>query len=88
MSQSTSRQEEALAEPGGRWRGVLFLLPITVWSLLGAGLIGLGAAFSKSFRERGYVRWIRIWGRVPLILVGVKLEVHGREHVQETAPRL
>ncbi len=74
--------------PGTRWMATLFLLPVAIWSFMGASLIGVVAALSSSFRNRHYVRWVRIWGRLPLLLSGVRLEVHGEERVREPEPRI
>jgi 1-acyl-sn-glycerol-3-phosphate acyltransferase len=88
---------EGVSKEGGRgtdsqragvWRGVLFCLPLVIWTLAGAALIGLVAALSRRFRERGYVRWVRAWGRVPLALSGATLEVHGREHLELPGAKL
>lgn len=87
MSDSVE-QEHASTRRHSKWRGVLFFLPLAIWSLAGAGLIGLLAMVSKSFRAGGYVRWVRAWGRVPLALCGVELEVHGVEHREEPGPKL
>lgn len=73
---------------GSAWRGVLLLVPITLWTLGAATLIAVLALLVPSIRDGGYVHLVRSWGRVPLRLCGVRLEVHGREHVAEAAPRL
>lgn len=86
----TTVQRVTPAEPprASAWRGVLFFLPILLWTLAGAGAIGLAAALSARFRDGGYVRWVRTWGRVPLRLCGATVEVHGREHIEGPGPRL
>jgi 1-acyl-sn-glycerol-3-phosphate acyltransferase len=70
------------------WRGILFWVPIFLWTLGGAGVIGIAAALSPSFRGGGYVHWVRRWGRVPLWMCGASVEVHGREHAEGPGPRL
>jgi putative phosphoserine phosphatase/1-acylglycerol-3-phosphate O-acyltransferase len=80
--------EDVTPAPGGRWRGFIAFLPMVVWFFGGAGLIAISAAVSKNFRTRGYGKWIRLWGRVPLICVGIKLEVHGRENLERPGAKL
>jgi putative phosphoserine phosphatase/1-acylglycerol-3-phosphate O-acyltransferase len=79
-------------EPGppraSAWRGLLFLVPIALWTLGGAALVALIAVLVPAVRRGGFVPLVRLWGRVPLRLCGVALEVHGREHVATPAPRL
>jgi 1-acyl-sn-glycerol-3-phosphate acyltransferase len=73
---------------GSRWRGFLLLVPFVLWSTVGASLIGIAAALSPGFRDRGYVKWVRLWGRVPLWLAGVRVTVQGQVHVDSLQPRI
>ncbi len=73
---------------GGWWRGAVLFLPLAAWMLGVAGLVGLMAALSRSFRERGFLPWVRAWGRVPLWLLGIRLDVHGLEHRDAPGPKL
>ncbi len=88
MTATVPLRDGSIPAPGARWRGFVFFLPLLLWVLAGAGLIGIAAACSKHFREKGYGRWVRIWGRVPLIFCGIKLEIHGAQHVQGKGAKL
>lgn len=88
MTAPVPRHDGELPPPGSRWRGFVFFLPLFVWTLAGAGLLGIAASLSKSFRERGYGRWVRVWGRVPLRIAGIRVETHGREHVERPGAKL
>jgi len=70
------------------WRGVLFFLPLVLWSLAVPMCVALVAVVWPAFRREGVVRWVRIWGRVPLALCAVRLEVHGLEHRDRPGPKL
>lgn len=72
----------------GPWRAILCFLPVVLWTFAGAALIGLLALISARFRKGGYLPWLRAWGRVPLKLCGVTLEVHGLEHRDEPGAKL
>jgi putative phosphoserine phosphatase / 1-acylglycerol-3-phosphate O-acyltransferase len=73
---------------GGYWRSALLLVPIFIGLLLFAGLIAFAAVCSRSFRQRGFLPWVRAWGRVPLWLLGIRLDVHGLEHRDAPGPKL
>lgn len=75
-------------ERGSVWRSLLFFLPIVLWTLGTAGVIAVVAALLPSFRRSGFVPWARLWGRVPLALCGVRLEVHGAERLEESGGRI
>jgi len=81
-------ESEGDARRASAWRGVLFFVPLFLWTLGGAGMIAILAGFSRRFRERGYTRWVHIWGRIPLRLCGATLEVHGREHLDRPGAKL
>ncbi|MAE27461.1 MAG: hypothetical protein CMJ87_00575 [Planctomycetes bacterium] len=82
-----SRQEWD-ARPGSKWRGVVFGLPVMLFFLLGASLVGLGALlFPGAFRRSGH-RWLRILGRLPLIALGIRVEAHGLEHRDLPGPKI
>ena len=80
--------ETGFGATGGRWRGVLFLLPLAVFALGLAGLVGLLAAVSRRFRERGFRPVVQLWGRVPLALLGIRLDVNGLEHRDAAGPKI
>lgn len=80
--------EDVTPTPGGRWRGFIWFLPLVVWFFGGAGLIAISATVSEGFRKRGYAKWVRLWGRVPLICVGIKLDVRGRENLDRPGAKL
>ncbi|MCB9916004.1 MAG: 1-acyl-sn-glycerol-3-phosphate acyltransferase [Planctomycetes bacterium] len=73
---------------GGRWRGALLLLPLGLFAIVVAGLVGVPAAVSRRFRERGFRPIVRAWGRWPLRALGIRLDVHGLEHLEAPGPRL
>jgi len=85
---STPSPPEPPTRLGSRWRGLLFFLPMAFWTLGMAGLIGVMGMISPSFQRGGYVAWVRVWGRVPLWLSGVRLEVHGLEHRDAPGPKI
>jgi 1-acyl-sn-glycerol-3-phosphate acyltransferase len=72
--------EKTEEKPPFPWRGALFFLPVMLITLSTATVVALGATLSTSFRRRGYVPWVRRWGRFPLWLLGVRLEVQGLEN--------
>ena len=85
---AAERGAELAAAPGSRVRGLLGLLPATLAFVGIAALIaGLGLV-SARFRHGGFVGLVRLWGRFPLWLFGVRLETHGRERVEAPGPRL
>ncbi len=74
---------------GSRWRGVVFLLPVALFFLGVPAVLAVLGVVSRRFREGGFVKLVRVWGRVPLWLLGVRLEVEGwKEHLQSEGPKL
>lgn len=76
------------ARPGGLLRAALVVLPIFLWATFGATLIALSALAFRAWTRRKLQLLIRIWGRVPLLLAGVRVELHGREHLEAPGPKL
>ena len=74
--------------PGGLLRASLSLLPIFVWVTLCATLIAVSALVLRAWTRRNLQLLIRLWGRVPLILAGVRVDLHGREHLEAPGPKL
>ena len=73
---------------GGVWRSALLFLPIVLWTLGTAGAVAFVAVLLPSFRRGGFLPWARLWGRVPLALCGVRLEVHGAERLEAPGGRI
>ncbi|MFT7670059.1 MAG: putative phosphoserine phosphatase/1-acylglycerol-3-phosphate O-acyltransferase [Planctomycetota bacterium] len=76
------------ANPGSSWRGALFFVPLFAWALIGAGMIGVMAMLSEHYAKTGWISSVRLWGRFPLMLIGVKLDVHGIEHRDSPGSKL
>ncbi len=73
---------------GGHLRSALVLVPIILWTLLGATFIALLALIARSWTRRRLQSMVRIWGRVPLAMAGVRVELHGQEHLEAQGPKL
>ena len=73
---------------GGHLRSALVLVPIILWTLLGATFIALLALIARSWTRRRLQSMVRIWGRVPLAVAGVRVELHGQEHLEAQGPKL
>lgn len=74
--------------PGGLLRAALTFLPILVWVTVGATLIAVSALAFRGWTRRNIQTLIRIWGRIPLCLAGVRVDLHGREHLEAPGPKL
>ncbi len=73
---------------GGRLRGALCLPLIYAWGLCATAVIALWALLCRrQFQRRGH-KVIRWWGRVPLALLGIRLDVSGREHLATAGPKI
>jgi putative phosphoserine phosphatase/1-acylglycerol-3-phosphate O-acyltransferase len=59
-----------------------------IWVTLGATLIAVSALAFRGWTRRNLQLLIRIWGRVPLILAGVRVDLHGKEHLEAPGPKL
>jgi len=71
-----------------RWRGVVLLAPVAAFAFVLAGIVaGLALAWPGIARRRA-VGWIRFWGRAQLALLGVRLSVSGREHLDRPGPKV
>lgn len=69
--------------PGGRLRPALMFLPTAVWSIFEAGfLASLAVVWPRAFAPLR-TKLIHAWGRVGLWLIGIRLEVHGRERLAD-----
>ncbi|KAA3606042.1 MAG: 1-acyl-sn-glycerol-3-phosphate acyltransferase [Planctomycetota bacterium] len=76
------------AQAGSNWRSIVFLLPIYLYAFVVPFIGILWSLISlRHFRRnsRGIVRW---WGKVPLWLWGVKLEVHGAEKLETPGAKI
>jgi len=94
-NQSDDGDEERLAAApysspptGGMLRAVLVVPLILTWAILAATFIALIALVLRGWTRRNLQPLIRLWGRVPLILAGVRVDLHGREHLEAPGPRL
>lgn len=67
---------------GGRLRPALMAIPAVLWSILEAGFLAtLAVVWPRAFAPIR-TKLIRAWGSVCLKLLGIRLEVHGREHLE------
>ena len=73
---------------GGRLRGALVFLPIFLWTILAATLIALLALIARGWTRKRLQSLVRIWGRVPLAMAGVRVDLHGLEHLEAPGPKL
>ena len=73
---------------GGRLRAALVFLPIFLWTICAATLIALLALVARSWTRRRLQGLVRLWGRVPLAMAGVRVDLHGREHLEAPGPKL
>ena len=76
------------APQGGLLRATLTFLPTLLWTISGASLIAIAALMFRGWTRRNLQLLIRIWGRVPLCLAGVRVDLHGREHLEASGPKL
>ncbi len=87
MSNHGDNPDRSTSSTSG-WRGVLFFVPIVIWTFAGAAVIASLAMLSERFRTQGYTSWVKVWGRVPLALCGTRIEVHGAEYRDLAEPKL
>lgn len=73
---------------GGTLRAALATPLVFIWAVLAAALIALLAITFRSFTRRRLRTLLHIWGRVPLALAGVRVELHGAEHLDTPGPKL
>ncbi len=55
---------------------------------LGATLIAISALALQEWTRRNLQLLVRLWGRVPLCLAGVRVDLHGKEHLEAPGPKL
>lgn len=72
-------------QAGSPWRSWLVLPFCLCWATLN-GLIIIVTAQADNLRHSRW--WIRLWGRVQLAAMGIRLEVHGAERVNTEGPAL
>ena len=75
-------------QAGGRLRGALMLLPVLIWAFGYMFWLLIVTLIAPNWLRRNNVSIIRRWGHVILAMLGIRVEVHGREHLQPDAPRL
>ena len=76
------------AEVGGALRAVLVTPLILVWSVLCATIISILALTLRRWTRRHLRILIGIWGRIPLAMAGIRVEIHGREHLDAPGPKI
>jgi len=74
--------------PGSRLRGWLTLPFAALAAFLIAGLAALELLLLPGRFRRRRVAWIHFWGRTLFAMMGIRLEVHGRENLPEDVPLL
>lgn len=83
-----ARPEPFDARPGSRVRGAL-LAPVTlVWALLAALLVAVVAIIAPRWFARNGWSLVHLWGRVPLWWHGIRVEQHGREHLDRPGAKI
>lgn len=76
------------AHAGSRLRGAL-LAPLTLlWALFAALAVALVAVIAPRWFARSGWSLVRLWGRVPLLWHGIKVEQHGREHLERPGAKI
>jgi len=75
-------------QAGGRIRGVLMFLPVLIWAFAYMFYLLLMAIFAPGVLRRDPAKAIRPWGAGQLKLLGIRLEVHGREHLDSSGPQI
>lgn len=75
-------------QAGGRIRGVLMLLPVFIWAFAYMFYLMTMALIAPGVLRRDPARAIRPWGGGMLKLLGIRLEVHGREHLDSHGPQI
>jgi putative phosphoserine phosphatase/1-acylglycerol-3-phosphate O-acyltransferase len=73
---------------GSAFRGVLVTPLIAVWVLFASSTLALLALCFRRWTRKNLQALIGAWGRVPLFLAGVRVELHGEEHLQAPGPKL
>ena len=73
---------------GGALRAGLTTPLVFIWAVLGATLIALLALTLRKFTRNNLQGLLRFWGRVPLALAGVRVELHGSEHLDTPGPKI
>jgi len=75
-------------QPGGRLRGALMMIPVLIWAFGYMFWLLILTLIVPGHLKRNAVPTIRRWGAVILKMLGIRIEVHGREHLQVDAPRV
>jgi 1-acyl-sn-glycerol-3-phosphate acyltransferase len=75
-------------QAGNRIRGVLMLLPVLIWAFSYLVYLLLLAVVAPGVLRRDPSKAIRRWGRGMLKLLGIRLEVHGLEHLDPNGPQI
>ena len=73
---------------GGAVRAVLVVPIILIWAVLGATLIAILALVLRGWARRNLQTLVRVWGRFPLFLAGVRVDLHGEEHLSASGPKI
>jgi putative phosphoserine phosphatase/1-acylglycerol-3-phosphate O-acyltransferase len=63
-------------------RGAVLLAPLVFLVLLTSALLALIAVLTPGKTAHGVLRWIRLWGRIPLWALGVRVETRGHEQLE------
>jgi 1-acyl-sn-glycerol-3-phosphate acyltransferase len=75
-------------QAGGRIRGVLMLLPVLIWAFAYLFYLMTLVVFAPGVLRRDPAKAIRPWGGGMLKILGIRLEVHGREHLDPYGPQI
>lgn len=75
-------------QAGGRLRGILMLLPVLIWAFGYMVYLMILAIVAPGVLRRDPAKAVRRWGRVMLKMLGVRLEVHGRENLKADTPHI
>ncbi|MCH2101411.1 MAG: 1-acyl-sn-glycerol-3-phosphate acyltransferase [Planctomycetes bacterium] len=75
-------------QPGGHLRGALMMIPALTWAFAYMFWMLVLSIVAPRYLRRKKVRMIRRWGMGILKILGIRIEVHGQEHLQVNASRI
>jgi putative phosphoserine phosphatase/1-acylglycerol-3-phosphate O-acyltransferase len=75
-------------QPRGRLRGAIMLLPVLIWAFGYMFWLLIMTLIAPGWVRNRAVGIIRCWGSVILKMLGIRLEVFGREHFGGDEPRI
>src|SRR5262245_3586901 len=84
-----ARDTDRPMERRPRWRGVYQVPLVLLWTGIYYPPLILFTVLTFGLITPAWMQWYaRVWGRVILLLLSVRLEVEGEEVIRERAPRI